>query len=258
MKFAGLCILSSLAVFAICVPAQSRPDEKRPPAANTPPPPSGEQVIAAAPCPKVEIRTAQRPVRDGEQVAFTVNLTGGDTKIAPTFYWSISAGAVSGGQGTRNIGVDTTGAGTDKAITANVLVGGFPPECVVDASATIDVAAPAAKLDEYESLAETEENDRLNAFMAAITEKEQAYIFVYAGRTSPRGYASTDLRRIRAYLLKAGMPPSRLVTIDGGFREGAVHELWIVPVGAEAPRSTPTLHARDIVYPKTAPAVKKP
>jgi hypothetical protein len=63
--------------------------------------------------------------------------------------------------------------------------------------------------------------------------------------------------------LKSGIQVERLITIDGGYREEPAHELWVVPIGAEAPRPSPTINSRDIVFPKTTPTkpatpVKKP
>jgi len=243
-----------MTVIVGCVTAQTRPERKDPQAQpavvpNEPP---------VAPCPKIEMRSTQKPVRDGEPGVFSVTLTGGDPKAVPVFIWSISAGTFLRGQGTRNIAIDTTGAGVNKGITATVQVSGLAPECSADAAATLSVAGPAKKLDEYGVLAEADEKARLDALMAAVTDKEQAFIFVYAGRTSPRGQAYANLKRIRAYLTKAGAPRERVVTIDGGFREQVSYELWLVPVGAEAPKSTPTINAKDIVYPKTTPSVRKP
>ena len=245
-----------LAVFAFCASAQITPKpEQKPP---TPPTvnPLPEMV---SPCPKLEVRTpTPQYVRDGTPVKFTASLSGGDSKVAPMFNWSLSAGVVISGQGTATIEIDSTGASADKAITVSVQVGGLAPECVANATETVSVAGPAKKLDEFGALAEDKERERLDAFMSNVTEKEQAYIFVYAGRNNPRGQANIDLKRIRAYLLKAGSPSQRLVTIDGGYRQEISHELWIVPIGAESPRSSPTVSPKDVVFPKTTPMVKKP
>jgi len=107
-------------------------------------------------------------------------------------------------------------------------------------------------------LKEEEENAKLEAFLSNITPSEQAFIFVYAGRNNVRGFADTEVRRLRGILLKSGISADHLVTVNGGFREEPFHELWIVPIGAEPPRATPTVNAKEIVYPKPTPPVKKP
>src|SRR5260221_13992255 len=76
-------------------PAKPRePREAKPePAQQNEPPP-------VSPCPRLEVRTpTPQYVRDGSPVKFIASLSGGDTKVAPTFNWSISAGVVSSGQG---------------------------------------------------------------------------------------------------------------------------------------------------------------
>lgn len=234
---------------ASAVLAQNPPDQKQPP----PNPPAPQPV----PCGKPEVRSASQLVRDGAPVKFSVNLNGGATANV-IYSWSISSGIITSGQGTPTIDVDTTGSGVDKEITASVMLGGLSPECAYQASSSVKVAAPAKKLDEYATLKEDEENARLEAFMANVTANEQAFIFVYAGRTSPRGHADTEVRRIRAALLKSGIPVERIVTVNGGFREEPAHELWLVPIGSEPPRATPTVNAKEIVYPKPTPPVKKP
>ena len=247
--------MTLLAAFATVASAQMVPATEK----NPQPPQTNTQAVPPViSCPSLSINRPQQPVRDGTPVRLSVNLAGGDTRIAPLYVWSISAGVLYSGQGTPTIEIDSTGAGVDKEIRATLQVSGFPPECQYEATANITVAGPAKKVDEYGVLAEDKEKERLDAFIANVTDKEQAYIFAYAGRTSPRGQASADIRRIRAYLLKAGTPSDRIVTIDGGFREEIAHDLWIVPIGAESPRSSPTIKAKDIVYPKVTPAAKKP
>src|SRR5580765_4418621 len=146
-------ILVLVASFVLTAPAQERKAEQKPipatiPAAETP----------VSPCPSIELRAPQKTVRDGEQVGFTAMLSGGDAKVAPLFNWSISAGTMLSGQGTSKIGVDSTGAGADKGITATVQIGGFPPECTADATVTLYVAGPARKIDEFGALPESDEN----------------------------------------------------------------------------------------------------
>ena len=241
---------------AICVPAQTPPppSQQKPPEQNQPP----QIVSLPASCPNLEISRPQRPIRDGQPVKFQVNV-GADPKTNIIFSWSISAGTVVSGQGTSSVEVDTTGAGADKTLTVSLLVGGLAPECQYSATATINVAGPAKKLDEYGTIKDEGETQRLDNLIPMVTPSEQAYIIVYAGRTNARGQANTDLRRIRAYLIKAGMPTDRIVTLDGGYKEEISHELWLVPIGAEAPKPIPTVSAKEIVFPKPTPApIKKP
>ena len=252
IKVTGMISATALCVaFAIYVPGQVMPEQKPP--ANPPATPP------VSPCPKLEVHPAiQGAVKDGRPIKFTATLTGGDSKVTPIFIWTTTAGAITAGQGTANIDVDSTGAGADKAITASILIGGFPGECAADANTTVPVIPPAKKFDEYGVIKDQEETAKLESFTTSVTVGDQAFIIAYAGRTSPRGQAGVELRRIKAYILKLGIQPDHIATIDGGYREEIAHELWLVPIGADAPRPSPTIAAKDIVFPKPTPPVKKP
>lgn len=223
-----------------------KPDEK------------AQEQAHVSPCPNIVLKAPTQPVRDGAAIRLNVALAGGDAKVAPMFDWSLSAGMIRSGQGTPNIEVDTSGAGDDRVIYATVLLGGYPPECVSSGSTTVRVAGPAKKADEFNVLPAEEQSARLQGFLAGVSPEDQAYIFAYAGRENVRGFASSTLREIRAHALKNGISHERLVTIDGGFREEPGFELWTVPMGAEAPKPSPTVNARDIVYPRTTPVRRRP
>lgn len=213
----------------------------------------------ANPCPQVELRAPQEQiVKDGEQVGFAVVLAGGTPVSTPMIVWSTSAGSIASGQGTRNVRVDTNGAGQDRQLRVDVWVGGYPPECSVQGSTTLRVAPPASKVSEFGEIALEQENEMLKEFATALmSSNDNAYVFGYAGRNNVRGYTNATLKRIKTQLIADGIPYERIAFIDGGFREKPSIELWVVPVGADAPRATPTVNAKEIVFPKAPPA-KKP
>jgi hypothetical protein len=247
-------ILVLLNVLAMGLAAQ----EPAPP----PPPPPAEKTLSedqaqADPCPKIALKAPNQPVREGAPVRLTATLTGGDKKVAPIFDWSLSAGVIRSGQGTASIEVDTSGAGAERSIVATLLIGGFSGECMLSESAAVSVAGPARIVDEFGALSEEEMAARIGSFAASAPAGDQAYILAYAGRNNVRGYASSTLRQIRTVAIKAGIPGDRLVTVDGGYREQAAFEFWLVPIGAEAPAPTPSLNARDIVFPKAAASAQK-
>lgn len=242
----------AFAALALCVSAQV-PPTKPPPPVNPPATP------AVAPCPQIQLQAPTQPMREGTPVNFVAVVNGGDPAVSPIFSWSISSGIVEKGQGTKTISVDTTGSGIDRQIIADLLVGGFAPECTNQATATVAIAGPAKKIDEFGDLAEKEESERLDVLIAALNQfPDRGYIIAYAGRNNVRGYASNALKRMKAYTGKAGIQSERVAAIDGGFREEPAYEVWVVPIGAEPPRSSPTVDRKDIVYPKTPPPVKKP
>lgn len=238
-----------LSIFASDVAAQVTTRE---PAKETAPP--------ANPCPQLTLTNinGNRIVREGEQIGFGVALSGGDQSVAPTFVWTTSAGSIVSGQSTRSISVDSTGAANDRQLTAELWIGGYPAECTMQASTTVKVAGPARKIVEFSDISVDREAEQIDILISTLAgTSDNVYVFGYAGRTSIRGYTLPVLKRIKARLVAANIPVERLGIIDAGFREQPTFELWIAPLGAEAPRPTPTIKAKDIVYPKITPA-KKP
>jgi hypothetical protein len=246
-----------IGAFAVCSVAQTPPPPKPVPPTGTP---ANPPAVAVVTCPTIQIQPAgqQQPVREGTQITVTAVINGGDPNVHPILSWSTSSGVVVGGQGTRNIKVDTAGSGADRQIIADLLIGGYAPECTNQATVTIPVAGPAQKVDEFGELVTTDEGERLDKLVPLLSpHPDRLYIFAYAGRNNVRGYAADAARRLKAYLVKAGIQSERIAAMDGGFREQPGFEFWIVPNGAEFPRPSPTVDRKDIVYPKPTP-VKKP
>lgn len=230
-----------------------------------PPPPrepvpakQGEAAAQGSPCPRIEV-AGQKSVREGQPAIFTANLAGGDPKVTPQIMWQVNSGAITAGQQSRKIEVDTAGAGIYRELTAEVWVGGYPGECQVQASSTVRVIPPAVKMDEFGDLAAEQENERLAAALGAISQSDdKLFVIGYAGRTSPRGHSAASLTRMKNRLIGEGLADNRVSFIDGGFREQAAFEIWVVPQGAEAPKPAPTVDRREIVYPKKPAPVRKP
>src|SRR5439155_20970457 len=99
------------------------------------------------PCPTVTV-SCPSDVDQGSPITFTASVTG-DANV--TYNWSVSAGTITGGQGTSSITVDSAGLG-GQTVTATVELGGLDPSCSRTASCTTGVRAaipPAVKFDEY-------------------------------------------------------------------------------------------------------------
>src|SRR5436190_3382622 len=143
--------------------------------AQTPPPTvRTEKVIQAnaeaSTCPKIDIQSASGKVlKDGQPAVFGASIAGGEAHITPTIVWSVSAGSILNGQGTRTINVDTTGAGQNREIVADLWVGGYAPECASQASTILKVIGPAAKLDEFNELTVEKENEKLAGAVNALS-----------------------------------------------------------------------------------------
>ena len=216
-----------------------------------------------APCPMVSIQAQPgQIVRDGQHIFFLANIQGGDPKVRPEIVWNTSAGTLTQGQSTRRIEVDTTGAGAspEREIKADLWVGGYAPECQVQAYGSVKIIAPATKFGEFGEV----DADTLKKNLEALTNyfsqsPDNLYLIVYAGRNSERNYALTWARKIKENLTVAGLETRRVYAMDGGFREQPLFDFWIVPNGAEPPRPAPTVKRSEIVFPKPTPApIKKP
>ena len=105
--------------------------------------------VAPSACPQVRVSGPER-LRPGQPVNFNAEVTGIDPSARPTFNWTVSAGTISGGQGTDSIKVDTAGLSGGQTVTATVDVGGFDRHCSPSASATTLLAFTADPTDHYE------------------------------------------------------------------------------------------------------------
>ncbi|MCA1618059.1 MAG: hypothetical protein LC795_01845 [Acidobacteria bacterium] len=63
-----------------------------------------------------------------------------------------------------------------------------------------------------------------------------------------RSIASMRAGALWEYLTPAGFDWSQINWVNGGFREEAATELWIVPPGAQPPCPTPTVRPEDVAY----------
>jgi hypothetical protein len=160
--------------------------------------------------------------------------------VTATYNWSVSAGTITGGQGTSSITVDTAGTG-GQTITATVDVGGYNPACSKTASCSSQVRPPAplpTKFDEYGNIKFNDEKARLDNFAIQLQNQPtaQGYILAYG---SCAGEAQSRADRAKNYLVNTrGIDAGRIMTVDGGCRSDLAVELWIVPSGATAPAAS--------------------
>ena len=79
-------------------------------------------------CPTTKV-TCPDLVGAGDKLTFSANVRGGDQNVTPTYNWMVSAGAISSGQGTSTITVNTKELTDDTSVTATVELGGYDREC---------------------------------------------------------------------------------------------------------------------------------
>src|SRR5262245_34170332 len=235
-------------------PAPAQPQPPRPPGTVV------TELPKAQPCPALSVQVQPGgPIRDGQRVIFSASFVGGDQKVVPTIVWSTTAGSGTQGQGSPRIEVDSTGAGgvPEREIKADVWIGGYAPECVLQGSASVKVIAPAVKFGEFGEVNADTLTKKLKALADYLTQSpDNLYLIAYAGRDSDRNLTSVWIKKIRDGLVTAGVEPRRISMTDGGFQEQPLFDFWILPSGAEPPRAAPTVKRSEIVYPKAAPVKK--
>ena len=193
------------------------------------------------PCPTVSV-SCPSDVDPGQAITFTASVSN-DSGLSLTYNWSVSAGTISGGQGTNTITVDTTGL-AGQTVTATVSLGGADPSCTgTTASCSTTVKPPPAqsvKFDEYGNIKFNDEKARLDNYAIQLQNQpgSTATIIVYG---SCAGEGQTRGDRAKDYLVNTrGIDAGRITVIDGGCRSDLAVQLWIVPAGATAPAADTT------------------
>jgi hypothetical protein len=100
-----------------------------------------------------------------------------------------------------------------------------------------------SKFDEWGDLVFSDEKARLDN--VAIQLKQQptdiVYLMIYAGQTACVGEAKARGIRAKKHLMSRQIAPSRIVWIDGGYRQDLTTEVWISPPNIAKPSVNPEL-----------------
>jgi hypothetical protein len=213
--------------------------------------------LPKSPCPFPLNVSAPKQVTEGEIITYTADVSYAGT--APLNYtWKVtpSSARVISGVGTATLNVDSTGLGGQR-ITATLTVddGSADPACAQMVQA-VSVIAPiekkvivAREYDECNACTFDDQKARLDNLAVELQNdpSTRGYILAYGGRMSPIGQVEKLISRARDYLVtQRGIDASRLVVVNGGFREEDSVELWVVPSGAAPPQPTPTVQAGEV------------
>ncbi len=212
----------------------------------------------ASPCPYPVILSAPPQVNEGEIITFTADVSyNGTTPL--NYTWTVSPGSARllSGAGTPTITVDSTNfAGQSISATLVVDDGSGDPACRQTAQATTVIPPTAERerpssrqFDVCCSCSFDDQKARLDNLAVELQADPSTttYVIAYGGRTSRIGQADLLGSRARDYLVtNRGVDQSRIVVINGGFREEDCVELWIIPSGATPPQPTPTVGAGDV------------
>jgi len=211
--------------------------------------------------------SAPSSVSEGEIITYTADVSSKGT-ASLKYSWTINPAnaTILSGAGTPTITVDSTGLGSQH-ITATLVVddGSSDVMCRQVAQASTFVPPPpsrenpAREFDECCNCTFDDQKARLDNLAVELQNDPSttAYIIAYGGRGSRPGEASRLGARAVEYLTEQrGIDKSRIVVINGGYREQDCVELWIVPRGATPPQPRPTVQAGDIKPVRTAPVVR--
>jgi hypothetical protein len=111
------------------------------------------------------------------------------------------------------------------------------------------------RLSSYGDVSLDRERSLLDNFSIALKDEpnRMGFIISYAGKRARLGEAKARAQRAKNYLVKErGFDSNRLTTVDGGYREAAEVELYIVPDGMCTPTPAPTIDPRDVKIVKAA------
>jgi hypothetical protein len=195
---------------------------------------------------------------DGDTLLYTWSTTGGRiTGDGANVTWDLSG--VQPGTYTASVEVDD-GCGCIAFSSTTVTVENC--SCVLAPTPTPTPATPTptppdipevaptpTQFDTYGRIARNDEKARLDNFAVALQNDPgaQGYIIAYGGRRGPAGEAQTRADFAKNYLVNSrGIDAGRLATLDGGFREEATTELWLVPSGASPPTASPNVDASEV------------
>jgi hypothetical protein len=90
---------------------------------------------------------------------------------------------------------------------------------------------------------------RLDDFAFQLSEGGgwRGYIIVYAGKISKKDEAELTAEQARQYLItKRNIPPERVISLNGGFREEAEIDLCLIKENMPPPTPTPTLSSKAV------------
>lgn len=228
---------------------------------------AGVDALAQAPvatptpsCPNVSVSSPDS-VNAGQPLTMSVDISGGDPNVTPTYSWSVSASMIEEGQGTSSITIATKGIKKDSAITATVDVGGYDRSCSTSSSGTTVILAGGAEArlyDDFVKLPDRDVNVRLKNFALELGSDAtaQGYIIVSPLR-SAKVTAQQVANKAKAYLTKKQrIAPSRIIAGEGRDRGEMMIELWIVPEGAAPPEIISIAAPSEVKPAKKAQAKK--
>jgi hypothetical protein len=212
--------------------------------------------VVKSPCPYPVSLAVDAEYNEGDIITFTADTAyNGNAQL--NYTWSVSPNNAKILSNVENkITVDSTGLGGQR-VTATLVVddGSGDAACRQTAQASTSVRPPehhenpSRQFDVCCSCSFDDQKARLDNLAVELQNDPSTttYVIAYGGRTSRIGEADLLGARARDYLVtQRGIDQSRIVVLNGGFREEDCVELFIVPRGATQPLPTPTVQPGDV------------
>ena len=188
---------------------------------------------------------APQEVTDGDLITFSAsNNYGGATPL--TYRWTVTpdTARITSGQGTPSITVDSTGL-SGQTVTARLETDDTTgdPTCRAQNEATVPVRAippppPTPCFDCFAFVAFDDVKARLDNLTIELANRpdSMAYIIVYGRRGSRMTTPDRLGARAVQYLTRnRGVDPRRITVVNGGYKDRAGYDLYILPPGANPP-----------------------
>lgn len=226
-------VLTLLSLVLIAIPPQFGQNIDRPPA-----------ISLDLVCPSYSV-SGKQPIRLFADILGTEDVG----RVAPlVFRWSVSPGSIQIGQGTSTIVISNSpNLDLDPIVVrVGLEVPNGPPElssqktCSINIKPTCRVAPP---IDQYGVVPLDLEQTHLDRFANLLntTDESVGYIISYAGKSACLYEASWRADRAVKYLIeKHHLSASRLVAVDGGYRDQGIVELFVQPNSDCGPLPIPT------------------
>lgn len=188
-------------------------------------------------CPTLSAEPNSFLLTSGDTLVFTVLAKYLNAKV--TYNWSVSAGTIISGQGTREIKVSTADAG-GIFITATAEVAGLPAGCTNTVSATVEISTGTELVVKGTFISGEELRRAVHQFVDATgfadaSSGTTAFIFLYKNSRT----TVSALALFRQAILKAfaddKIAASRIRIVDAGEKKFQSFEMYELQKGAKDP-----------------------
>lgn len=178
-----------------------------------------------------------------------------DAKLI-SYRWEVSGGKIILGQRTPQVTIEACELPSSSPSFVNVKINldGGPPELEKERSCRLKIdpkCAPPFLYDQYQDISLKDEQQRLDRLGRYLTGEDSgagAYLVAYAGRTSCFREAKLRADRARRYLqANYKLDASRVITVDGGFRDNLTVDIFTSAHDTCGPFPTPSLMSSSAV-----------